>query len=153
MASGSKIKRMNKLRAISYASSAIKPFDDLMLENLLVSARNFNAQVEVTGVLLYRESTFFQYLEGPPERVALAYDRILASKSHHAVIKLSDDDIAEREFPDWNMGLVTPPQRVPLQFSQASWEAERRKLDAATQWPSDGLMYLQGFRRGASQRL
>ena len=52
-----------------YASSALQPFTKPELQALLEQARQKNAKLGVTGMLLYKDGNFMQVLEGEKETV------------------------------------------------------------------------------------
>lgn len=114
---------MSDLVAVAYVSSASHPFSEDELNQLLVGARSSNDAEQVTGVLLYDEGNFFQYLEGPVDGIERIYRRIKASKDHHGLIQLFSRGIPERHFQNWSMGFTKAPKSVLLSLSQASWEA------------------------------
>ena len=114
---------MPDLSAIAYVSSAIHLCSEAELEHLLISARAFNANAKVTGVLLYDEGSFFQYFEGPSQGVVEVYDRIKASPLHRGIIQLLNHPIERREFPSWQMGFAHAPKSLILSLAQASWVA------------------------------
>lgn len=87
-----------------YASAATEHFDHQDLIELLEKARSNNAKVDVTGMLLYHEQSFFQVLEGETNRVHQIYNRIKDDPKHTQVIKLIVEPISERHFADWSMG-------------------------------------------------
>lgn len=99
---------MTELLSIIYVSSAVKPFTDTELEELLVDARSFNKAHALTGVLLYAEGNFLQYLEGPLDAVTNAYARIQTSHRHKGLIELNRAEIHNRSFASWEMGLLQP---------------------------------------------
>ena len=77
------------------------------LENILCTSRRFNADREITGVLLHENGHFVQLLEGERETVRdLYYERILRDPRHRDARVVLEHDIAARSFRDWNMGFV-----------------------------------------------
>ena len=54
----------SNLQCIIYLSTATKSMTDVEIEDLLVSARKFNATQNVTGILFYLDGNFVQYIEG-----------------------------------------------------------------------------------------
>lgn len=92
------------LRTITYVSSAKEIFTQEKLWELLRRARDANAQHDITGMLLYKDGSFIQAIEGPPDAIGRLYDNICADQTHHLMIKLIDDPISERAFADWSMG-------------------------------------------------
>jgi hypothetical protein len=74
------------------------------LEALLLKSRERNSQLGLTGMLLYYDGAFMQVLEGPEENVRTLYARIGQDPRHHRIIRLLEEYIPERNFPDWSMG-------------------------------------------------
>ena len=88
---------------VVYTSSAIQPFSPAELTELLVKSRDNNVTRNLTGLLLYKEGTFMQVLEGEYESVEERLAVIGRDPRHHRLIRLIQGD-AERRFPDWSMG-------------------------------------------------
>ena len=110
---------MTELLSIIYVSSAVNPFDDTELEQLLVDARNFNSANSLTGVLLYADGNFLQCLEGPVDSVLRAYNRISASRRHKGLIELNRSSVQNRSFESWEMGLLRPNKEEFISISNA----------------------------------
>jgi len=92
------------LVTLVYTSIATAPLDEEQLIQLLAQARMNNAMHHVTGMLLYRDSTFMQVLEGN-ERVILALEsRIKDDPRHTAMQRTLFRPIDARAFPGWSMG-------------------------------------------------
>lgn len=100
------------LYRLIYISSGKKKFGAAELQEILeVSIRN-NADVGVTGMLLYLDGNFLQLLEGEKADVEAIYDRIYRDTRHHGAIVLTRGDADRRLFPDWGMGLkMLDPER------------------------------------------
>lgn len=92
------------LQAISYTSSAVHIPSRAEIENLLTKARTRNLQEEVTGVLLYCDGSFHQYIEGPGEGLDRVYAAILRDPLHHHIFEMLREPIDRREFSAWSMG-------------------------------------------------
>lgn len=142
---------MPDLLAVAYVSSAAHLFNEEELERLLRAARQANEAEQVTGVLLYDDGSFFQYIEGPPEGVDRIYQRIKASREHHGLIQLLRAPIADRNFESWRMGFTRAPRSLVLSLAQASWEsmvsAQKAKPKAGS-----GVKLLLGFWSTAAKR-
>ncbi len=91
---------------LGYASTETRPFSSEDLRGLLEQARSFNETVDITGLLLYRENSFFQVLEGDKKAVLELYHRIKGDPRHQRLEMLFEGDIETREFTDWRMGFV-----------------------------------------------
>jgi hypothetical protein len=94
----------NNLIHCIYASSATITFNKGALNDLLEAARRNNANLNVSGMLLYQNGTFFQVLEGEPESVAHLFDKISLDPRHTKVVKIIDEAIEKRSFAEWTMG-------------------------------------------------
>lgn len=89
--------------AIVYISSAVQPLTDADLKALLKQSRQKNAELEITGILLYRDGDVMQLLEGPEEAVKKLAKTIYADPRHSGIIQLLERKISQREFPEWSM--------------------------------------------------
>jgi hypothetical protein len=87
-----------------YASAASRPFDTEELAELLEVARETNAKLGLTGMLLYAEGSFFQVLEGQAEVVDALYARIGRDQRHDQVTLIIREPIPKRYFDAWTMG-------------------------------------------------
>lgn len=136
----------DSLRAIAYLSTAHAAFSAEELEALLAGARAFNELAGITGALLVHDVTFFQYIEGPALGVQEVYARISRSTRHGGIVQLFDEEVGQREFPDWYMGFADAPRSVLLKLEQARWaEAVDEKPASA----GFGRELLREFWRGA----
>jgi hypothetical protein len=134
---------MKNLRSIVYASTATHALTTADLESLLTDARAFNREHQVTGVLLHSGANFMQCLEGAPEDVDKAYERIKHSSQHQDIVEYMDCEVPQRTFGSWDMGLAEPADSELLALSTAEWSK-------ATQQPSSfespmGLELLKVF--------
>lgn len=87
-----------------YVSTATRAMTEHDLADILQTARAKNEDLDVTGLLLYRDGAFIQVIEGEDETIRQLYDSIKADERHQDVTTLSQMPIEEREFPDWQMG-------------------------------------------------
>ena len=118
---------MDDLRCIVYVSSANWPLSEQELENILLDARRFNEENAITGVLLYNDGSFFQYIEGRASELFKVYDRIQKSRQHKHIIELLDTPISHRYFAQWFMGFFEPTESELLKITNADWS--RTALD------------------------
>ncbi len=95
---------MRALHAIAYVSSAARELSDAELAAMRSESLGHNLAAGITGVLLYCEGNFMQYIEGPQEAVRALFARVHASALHHQVRELMNGPIAQREFADWRVG-------------------------------------------------
>ena len=87
-----------------YASAASREFETAELAELLEAARENNAKLGLTGMLLYAEGSFFQVLEGQPDVVEALYAKIERDRRHDQVTLVIKEPIPKRYFDAWTMG-------------------------------------------------
>lgn len=88
---------------IVYTSSATRPMMESDLVKLMASSRANNERHGLTGMLLYRDGTFMQVLEGDREVVQGLFGRIRQDPRHRDVKVIADEGRAIRGFQDWSM--------------------------------------------------
>lgn len=96
-----------RLLSTVYTSTATEPFDDAGLSALLTQSRDANAAAGITGLLLYRDGRFIQFLEGPERAVRELLIRIAADRRHRRFRILLEDHVDHRQFAEWTMGYHT----------------------------------------------
>jgi hypothetical protein len=87
-----------------YFSSAASHFSQSELKTLLLISRLNNSSRGITGMLLYRDGQFLQFLEGTPEAVRATYNHIVKDKRHHLIRSINSGQMERRIFPEWWMG-------------------------------------------------
>jgi hypothetical protein len=93
-------------RTISYVSTMARPFTDVEFSDIADSSKRWNVDNNITGILLTLGDHFFQVLEGPVDPVGSIFERIKIDPRHHNVVKVLDERINGRAFPDWGMRYV-----------------------------------------------
>jgi lipopolysaccharide biosynthesis regulator YciM len=99
--------------SLVYASSTTEFLNDQALSELLQVSRTNNAKLDITGLLLYKDGNVIQALEGPDESVRALYEKIKRDPRHNGIIKLVEETITERRFPNWSMGFQSV-KRLPI---------------------------------------
>ena len=94
------------MRSITYVSSARTLFKRDELVSLLDQSRDANRMHGVTGMLLYKNGSFMQSIEGEHDIIGRLYQNICNDKRHHHVLTLLDETIPDREFAQWQMAFV-----------------------------------------------
>lgn len=74
------------------------------IEKILDACKRNNAQLDITGVLLYSDTHFVQYLEGDYKEITGLYDKIKTDDRHKNIVLITTGPIKERSFPSWQMG-------------------------------------------------
>ncbi|WP_343896317.1 BLUF domain-containing protein, partial [Craurococcus roseus] len=93
-----------------YRSRAVAPLGPAELGGLVAAAQARNRAESVTGVVVYDDGRFLQWLEGPAEGVG----RVAASVSadaRHADVEILHEEPAHggRRFGGWDMRLAARP--------------------------------------------
>jgi hypothetical protein len=92
------------LSHLIYISSRRPNCTEPEIEKILTSCKHNNAALDITGVLLYSDSQFVQYLEGDYKQIITLYDKIKLDSRHKNAVLISSSQIRERAFPSWQMG-------------------------------------------------
>ncbi len=87
---------------VIYASTSVSLLTDDELLERLETYRNANIEHGITGLLMYHDGNWIQYIEG--EAVGQLYENIRADVTHKGIITLDEGSVTDRLFPDWAMG-------------------------------------------------
>ena len=91
---------------LGYVSTETGDMGTQGMIELMAEARRINTERDITGLLLHREKSFYQVLEGTEAEVMRTFASIEKDERHSAVDVLFDGEIEEREFADWRMGFL-----------------------------------------------
>ena len=89
---------------ITYLSSATRTMSQADLEDILRTARENNARLGITGMLLYGNKTFIQILEGEEGVVHELVKTIKRDPRHTNFQIVKEKPIEQHEYADWSMG-------------------------------------------------
>ena len=93
------------LTTIIYRSHICDNVSIKSLDSMVAEANVKNGQEEVSGILLFNGTHFFQLLEGPEEKVEGIYRRICTDPRHHNLVELLRDHGPTRRFGKIGMEL------------------------------------------------
>jgi hypothetical protein len=94
------------LYCLSYVSTQRQPMSGAALRDLLEQARGFNVNHDISGLLLHRNDSFFQILEGEETVIKDLYARIASDTRHQRLEIVAEGPIEHREFADWQMAFI-----------------------------------------------
>lgn len=106
-----------------YASRARDAISQEELHKILSQSKAHNLDSGITGVLCSSGRTFLQVLEGGRMQVNKMYNFIASDPRHTDVVVLSYEEISERKFACWTMGLVNLERINPsllLKYSECA---------------------------------
>lgn len=101
----------SSLIRIIYSSVANFDFSEKELADLLTVSRSGNEKINVSGMLLYTERSFFQVLEGDRHTVEELFTKIGKDKRHSQVVTIIKEPIPRRTFGEWSMGFANISQQ------------------------------------------
>ena len=105
------------LERLHYRSRAVDELGSLHLFVLLQQARQRNHSCGLSGHLVYRDDTFEQWIEGPPEALDAVWASIQRDPRHVEIELLSRHPVAQRIYPDWSMSFSTYPSLNPFKLT------------------------------------
>ncbi len=93
------------LTTIIYRSHICKNVPFHSVTDMVAAANVKNDQADVTGILLFNGTHFFQMIEGPEESVLSIYQHICQDKRHYNIVELLCDYAPARRFGKTGMEL------------------------------------------------
>jgi Sensors of blue-light using FAD len=114
------------LETFVYCSRAAESVDEAEVSRLIAFSQSRNAARGITGVLVFGNGVFFQWIEGPPEEVTGLIANLHGDTRHHDIVTL-DRSVEKRErlYPHWEMEHVEADDiRAVLQDALDSAEDE-----------------------------
>ena len=90
-----------------YCSRAAAGVDAATVDHIIAASHRNNPRFGITGMLVFGEGIFFQWLEGPRASILGLMDLLRSDKRHEQIIMLSEvEESRERLLPQWDMELV-----------------------------------------------
>lgn len=95
------------LETFVYCSRASEGVGDVEVDRIIEFSQRRNAARGVTGMLVYGNGVFFQWVEGPPTEVRNLIAILHGDSRHHDIVELDRSvDKRERLYPGWEMERV-----------------------------------------------
>jgi hypothetical protein len=120
------IKSSILLKYLAYVSRQSFILSNEEVSDLLNTCRTNNSKAAITGMLIYFDGTFVQFLEGPENNIDQLFQKIKKDKRHQDVVLLIDGNQAEREFSNWSMAYK---QLTIEETAQRTGQKQFRKED------------------------
>ncbi len=89
--------------SLVYSSTTDHDWSTDELVGLLEWSRGWNLENGVTGLLMYRDCAFMQFLEGDETTVRSLFGRIRVDRRHQDVDLMWTNEAEQRRFADWTM--------------------------------------------------
>lgn len=95
---------MKMIYHIAYFSNSTTDLSISEMEELLITFRESNEKIGVTGILLYLDRCFLQIIEGAKENVTELFNIIQTDPRHDQILRIYSGTTQERTFKEWSMG-------------------------------------------------
>jgi len=93
-------------KVLVYKSVATDLFDPGRIDDLCQQAFIFNQSKGITGLLIYHEKIFFQWIEGAENDIFLLYEKLKKDPRHQYLREILYTSSASRQFNAWGMKAV-----------------------------------------------
>ena len=106
------------------------------MTKLVTDARSRNAELAVSGALLFTGTHFVQILEGPPSSIALILSALRKDPRHSNIFIAARHSISAQIFSGWQMAYHGPSQyarHVKRLLQKGSIADQRRSTERLTQ--------------------
>ncbi|MGZ2371529.1 BLUF domain-containing protein [Ancylomarina sp. YFZ004] len=122
---------MADLIHIVYLSYSEKELSESELNGFLATIRRKNEIQNITGLLLYNDEAFIQVIEGKKDTILNLFDIISNDSRHSNIVKLLEEPITKRAFPDWAMGFrkLDKQQNVQIPGFSDFMQNKRSEID------------------------
>lgn len=97
------------LERLVYRSKATGEVGSLALFNLLTQARQKNAELNITGHLIFDGEFFTQWIEGPSSSLDQLWASLQKDDRHQQIILISRTPAETRRFSEWTMAFSSYP--------------------------------------------
>ena len=141
ISAGEGVRNTHAVRMIAYRSRAVQPPTEWELATLLRFAQERNHAEGVTGLLVYDQGFFFQWIEGPEAALTRVWNSIRRDPRHREIEVLREQSLPERFFDTWDMRLARHTrQGFDAALTQAKLPSELlRKLRGKPTVLADGV--------------
>ncbi len=99
--------RGDALHALTYKSRAVEELTEIELRELERQSQTRNRREGLTGLTLYEDGQFFQWLEGPASALARVWSSVRRDSRHRAIEGLNVVPTPARLFEGWDMTLTS----------------------------------------------
>jgi hypothetical protein len=123
-------------------STLALPQDAWKVDEIVSYSRAYNARVGITGALMFTETHFVQFLEGPEAEVSSLLQSIKRDHRHRDLAIMMAESQELRRFPTWSMAYSGPHLFVEAQLAPLLDEGRGARAEQAV----DDLIHLMlGF--------
>jgi Sensors of blue-light using FAD len=110
---------------------------DRTVSEIIERAQVKNAQIHVTGALIFTGQHFAQVLEGSPESISMLMAYIYNDPRHTNIVVFDKSPITQRQFPDWTMAYHGPAPFVSRHIAKLREATSKPEQRRAADWLTD----------------
>ena len=124
-----------RVQLLIYASkNKIEVDVDVSCEQIIAGATIRNAQLNLTGALIFTGTHFAQVLEGDPKNIDILMASVKRDPRHQMLSVVYQSPAAERLFPDWKMAYQGPSRFVSRHVTHLIDAKFGSNQKQATEW-------------------
>lgn len=91
------------MHSVIYISTAVKGLSKDHIHFMLLMAKQFNKENNISGCILFHDNHFIQLIEGKEADITSLYARIQADQRHFDVKTLLETKSEDRLYQNWSM--------------------------------------------------
>lgn len=110
---------------------------ELEVAKIVQHSQAKNAQLDITGALLFTGEYFAQVLEGSTEAIHMLMAYIYNDPRHGNVVVVDQSPIIRRRFQDWQMAYQGPSQFVSRHVAKLLHATSQSEQRRAVEWITD----------------
>ena len=139
------------LVTLIYVSAAARSLSHSDIQDILRESREGNGKKNITGLLLFKEGSFMQVLEGESQAVEELHRKISIDPRHTRIITLLKAPIQSRRFGDWKMGFKNIEDLTEEEKAGHSDYLDRPFNDASySSNPNEAFILLETFKNSVN---
>lgn len=93
---------------ILYRSIARQPHEQREILDILRKSQSNNQRKQISGLLIFRDGQYLQFLEGPDVAVNALFEVISQDPRHHDIEIIDQLNVESMVMPTWAMGYFSP---------------------------------------------
>lgn len=107
---------------------------DAEVSQMVGLAQKRNAELNVTGALMFTGTHFAQVLEGPQSAIEELMISISRDLRHSSILITDKSRITSRQFPTWQLAYQGPSQFVSFHLTRLLHPTPASEQKRATEW-------------------
>ncbi|MEI7531555.1 MAG: BLUF domain-containing protein [Betaproteobacteria bacterium] len=93
---------------LTYVSKTLRSWSKAEIYDLAFRSSGANMKLGVSGILVYKDNSFMQVLEGKKNSVTALFKKIETDLRHQEVTLLNEVELEKADYRDWSMTFLNP---------------------------------------------